>query len=104
MLVCPFCGSDNFRTIDTRNLEKYTGWFRRKECMECHQRWNTFEVLEDELKNARPDDPIKTYRNESVQLAKDFKYDSSVIAAIKKAKTEDEIDRILMRARRKRKI
>ena len=46
MLTCPYCGSTNFRTIDTRNLEKYTGWFRRKECRECHQRWNTFEVYE----------------------------------------------------------
>lgn len=104
MLVCPFCGSTDFRTIDTRNFKKYTGWFRRKECMKCHQRWNTFEVCEDELKNARPDDPIKSYRKQSIQLAENLKYDAGVIAAIKKAKTEDEIDRILMNARRKRKI
>lgn len=60
MLTCPHCGSTNFRTIDTRNLEKYTGWFRRKECRECHQRWNTFEVYEDMLKESKPDDPIRS--------------------------------------------
>lgn len=70
MLTCPYCGSTNFRTIDTRNLEKYTGWFRRKECQECHQRWNTFEVYEDMLKESMPDDPIRSYRKKSLKLAK----------------------------------
>jgi len=40
---CPFCGANNARVIDTREVSD--GIRRRRECLNCHQRFTTYERI-----------------------------------------------------------
>lgn len=40
-MLCPFCGADDSRVIDTRPVGD--GIRRRRECQRCHQRFKTYE-------------------------------------------------------------
>lgn len=44
--TCPDCGSENWRVVDTRPTEK--GRRRRKECLDCGNRWSTIEYAKGE--------------------------------------------------------
>lgn len=42
---CPYCGSEKFKTLETRDsLENTTR--RRKECVDCGKRFTTYEYVE----------------------------------------------------------
>jgi transcriptional repressor NrdR len=42
---CPYCGSEEFKTLETRDsLENTTR--RRKECVACNKRFTTYEYVE----------------------------------------------------------
>ncbi len=44
-MKCPYCGSEEFRTLETRDsLENTTR--RRKECVNCNKRFTTYEYVE----------------------------------------------------------
>ena len=44
-LKCPYCGSEEFKTLETRDsLENTTR--RRKECISCGKRFTTYEYIE----------------------------------------------------------
>ena len=44
-LKCPYCGSEEFKTLETRDsLENTTR--RRKECITCGKRFTTYEYVE----------------------------------------------------------
>lgn len=44
-LKCPYCGSEDFKTLETRDsLENTTR--RRKECIKCGKRFTTYEYVE----------------------------------------------------------
>ena len=45
-MKCPYCGSES-KVLDTRTLGEGATIKRRRECLECQKRFNTFEVLED---------------------------------------------------------
>jgi len=42
---CPYCGSDDIRTIETRDSLNNT-IRRRRECLECGRRFTTYEYIE----------------------------------------------------------
>ncbi|MEM3731706.1 MAG: transcriptional regulator NrdR [Candidatus Bathyarchaeia archaeon] len=42
---CPYCGSPNIRTIETRDSPENT-IRRRKECTDCGKRFTTYEYIE----------------------------------------------------------
>jgi transcriptional repressor NrdR len=44
-MKCPFCGSEGFRTIETRNSRNNT-IRRRRECTNCGKRFTTYEYIE----------------------------------------------------------
>jgi len=44
-LKCPFCGSEEFKTLETRDSPENTTR-RRKECNKCGKRFTTYEYLE----------------------------------------------------------
>src|SRR6478735_1167610 len=50
LMRCPICGVDNDKVIDSRASEDGFAIRRRRECMACQARYNTYE---------RPEDPIK---------------------------------------------
>lgn len=43
---CPFCGAQETRVIDSRLSQEGDQVRRRRECMECKERFTTFEIAE----------------------------------------------------------
>jgi transcriptional repressor NrdR len=44
-MKCPYCGSENFKTLETRDSPENTTR-RRKECVTCEKRFTTYEYVE----------------------------------------------------------
>jgi len=44
---CPFCGHDETKVIDSRVSESQDAIRRRRECLECEQRFTTYERVEE---------------------------------------------------------
>lgn len=44
---CPFCGNDDTKVLDSRQVEEGTAIRRRRECDRCSRRFTTFEKYED---------------------------------------------------------
>jgi transcriptional repressor NrdR len=44
-MKCPYCGSENFKTLETRDSQDNTTR-RRKECVSCSKRFTTYEYVE----------------------------------------------------------
>ncbi len=44
-MKCPYCGSENFKTLETRDSPDNTTR-RRKECEKCEKRFTTYEYVE----------------------------------------------------------
>jgi transcriptional repressor NrdR len=44
-MKCPYCGSENFKTLETRDSPDNTTR-RRKECINCNKRFTTYEYVE----------------------------------------------------------
>lgn len=45
-MKCPFCSNLNSRVIDSRTTENNTTIRRRRECLECNERFTTYERYE----------------------------------------------------------
>ena len=45
-VICPFCGQDNDRVIDSRASEGRLVIRRRRECVGCRRRYTTYERVE----------------------------------------------------------
>ena len=50
-ICCPFCGSENNQVICTTRIED--GIRRRRNCLDCRMRWNTFEYSEEAEESLR---------------------------------------------------
>ncbi len=44
-MICPYCGSENLKTLETRDSDNNTVR-RRKECEQCGKRFTTYEYIE----------------------------------------------------------
>lgn len=44
---CPFCGNDETKVLESRQVEEGTAVRRRRECEWCARRFTTFEKFED---------------------------------------------------------
>ena len=44
-MKCPYCGSEDFKTLETRDSPENTTR-RRKECIKCSKRFTTYEYVE----------------------------------------------------------
>ncbi len=44
-MKCPYCGSEEFKTLETRDSQENTTR-RRKECISCGKRFTTYEYVE----------------------------------------------------------
>lgn len=47
LLHCPFCGNEDTKVQDSRQVEEGTAVRRRRECERCLRRFTTFEKFED---------------------------------------------------------
>ena len=46
-MKCPFCASPESKVVDSRPLEENNSIRRRRECLECHGRFTTYEIIEE---------------------------------------------------------
>ena len=46
-MICPSCGANEDKVIDSREAGGATAIRRRRECMKCQQRYTTYERLEE---------------------------------------------------------
>lgn len=45
-MKCPYCACGEIRVIDSRPVEESNSIRRRRECLACHKRFNTYETVE----------------------------------------------------------
>ena len=45
-MKCPYCGTLESKVVDSRPAEEGTSIRRRRECLECHKRFTTYETVE----------------------------------------------------------
>ncbi len=45
-MKCPYCGNLESKVVDSRPAEEGDTIRRRRECVECHKRFTTFETIE----------------------------------------------------------
>ena len=45
-MKCPFCGYEEDKVVDSRSVQDGRGVRRRRECLECHERFTTYEYIE----------------------------------------------------------
>ena len=50
-MKCPYCSNLNSKVIDSRTTENNTTIRRRRECLECQERFTTYERYEKLLKH-----------------------------------------------------
>ncbi len=74
-MKCPFCGYDDSKVIDSRPLEDKKR--RRRECLGCHKRFTTYEIVEKPLR-------IVVKRDGSLEQFDRNKLLSGIYHAIKK--------------------
>ncbi len=46
-MKCPFCSSSESKVVDSRPGQDSTAIRRRRECLSCHERFTTYERIED---------------------------------------------------------
>lgn len=45
-MKCPFCGHPESKVVDSRPSDEGSSIRRRRECLECHRRFTTYETME----------------------------------------------------------
>jgi len=45
-MKCPSCGYNDSKVIDSRPVEENNSIRRRRECLECHTRFTTYEIID----------------------------------------------------------
>ncbi len=45
-MKCPSCGYEDSKVIDTRPVEENNSIKRRRECLKCHNRFTTYEIVD----------------------------------------------------------
>ena len=45
-MKCPYCGHVDSKVVDSRPADEYDCIRRRRECLSCHMRFTTYEVVE----------------------------------------------------------
>ncbi len=43
---CPSCGSEDIKVVDSRPVEDNNSIRRRRECLTCHNRFTTYEIID----------------------------------------------------------
>jgi len=65
-LRCPFCGSNDLRTLETRDSPNNMTR-RRKECIVCEKRFTTYEYIEEiELMVKKKDGRLERFDNDKI--------------------------------------
>jgi transcriptional repressor NrdR len=87
-VVCPFCEHDETRVVDKRESDAVSTR-RRRECLGCHERFTTYERVEQlDLTVIKHDGRREPFRLEKLR--------GGIALAVKKRPvTEEQLDRIV---------
>ena len=65
-MLCPYCSNDETKVVDKRDFAGITK--RRRECLKCEKRFNTFESLEKiHVKVVKKDDRRENFDREKLK-------------------------------------
>lgn len=82
-MKCPRCNTDNDKVLDSRTLREGAAIRRRRECLECHHRFTTYEEIDrDEVVVIKNDGCRQTFER--------AKLDKAIRQACGKRKISDE--------------
>lgn len=92
-MLCPFCGHDNDRVIDSRSCEGGKVTRRRRLCQDCDRRYTTYERVEgfSNLYVVKADGVREPYQREKILLGLEK-------ACFKRSISSEQILRIVERA------
>ncbi len=68
-MKCPYCGCLENKVIDSRAIEENSSIRRRRECLKCQARFNTFETVETIQIMVIKKDGSREYFDKSKMLA-----------------------------------
>jgi transcriptional repressor NrdR len=63
---CPFCGADDTRVVDSRPADGGRAIRRRRECLECGERFTTYERREPTVMVRKRDGSLQAFQSEKV--------------------------------------
>ncbi len=88
---CPACGHHDSKVVDSRPADEGTSIRRRRECLECHKRFTTYERLGDyPLIVVKSDGSSEVYNREKL-------YRGLLIACAKRPVSAEQIHQIIDR-------
>ena len=95
-MKCPVCSSPDSKVLDTRPVEENNSIRRRRECLDCHARFTTYEIV-DVL------NPIVVKKDGSRELFDKNKLLSGLLKACQKRNVDakavaDEIESAIQRS------
>lgn len=64
---CPKCGSSNSKIVTSKNIKNYVK--RRRQCLDCKNRFNTFEFREDTVVDVKGEDTEEAKKPEKKKSA-----------------------------------
>ena len=87
-MICPFCGDQESKVVDSRHSEDGLSIRRRRECLGCQRRFTTYEIVESL--------PIIVVKRDGARQPFDRnKLLNSMVRAFDKRKVSlDDLDRI----------
>ncbi len=68
-MKCPYCGYEESKVIDSRSIVENSSIRRRRECLKCQARFNTFETVETIQIMVVKKDGSREYFDKSKMLA-----------------------------------
>ena len=96
-MKCPYCGFMDSKVIETRTVEETNSIRRRRECLECQQRFTTYEKLESvPLVVIKKDKTRETFDREKVLAGIITACEKRQVPAAKMEAIADEIEQQLL--------
>ncbi len=95
-MLCPLCGADDTRVIDSRPADQGGSIRRRRECLACHSRFTTYERAEAVLLVRKRHGQIEPFQTEKVRRGLEYALADRPIAT---GSLESMVEEIELRAR-----
>lgn len=65
---CPFCNAQDTKVIDTRLAAEGAQVRRRRQCVDCHERFTTFEIMETVMPRiVKSNGQVEPYDNQKLR-------------------------------------
>ncbi len=72
LMLCPLCGADDTKVIDSRPADQGGSIRRRRECLACHSRFTTYERAEAVLLVRKRHGRIEPFQTEKVRRGLEY--------------------------------